>query len=117
MSKIVVIGAGFAGLVSAISCKRSNRENEVVVLEKLGTPGKKILVTGNGRCNYYNDNQKNRFYHSNNIDFVLGIDSEAERALNFYNELGIVPYIRDGYYYPYSKEASSIRESLLEECL
>ena len=116
MSKIVVIGAGFAGLVSAISCKRSNRENEVVVLEKLGTPGKKILVTGNGRCNYYNDNQKNRFYHSNNIDFVLGMDSEAERALNFYNELGIVPYIRDGYYYPYSKEASSIRESLLEEC-
>ena len=116
MNKIVVIGAGFSGLVSAISAKREDSRDEVIILEKLPTPGKKILVTGNGRCNYYNDKQDNRFYHSSNIEFVDSIKEQTSKVLDFYNGLGIVPYIKDGYYYPYSKEATSIRTALLEEC-
>jgi hypothetical protein len=116
MNKIVIVGAGFSGLVSAITCKRTNKDNEVIILEKLPVAGKKILVTGNGRCNYYNDKQTNNCYHSNNEEFIENITNETSKVLDFYNDLGIVPYIKDGYYYPYSKEASSIREALLEEC-
>jgi predicted Rossmann fold flavoprotein len=116
MSKVVVVGGGFAGLVSAITCKKNNPSNEVIILEKLNVPGKKILVTGNGRCNYYNSKEENKFYHSNNIDFIENIDKEAIKSLDFYNKLGIIPTIKDGYYYPYSKEASTIRNALLEEC-
>ena len=68
MNKIVVVGGGFSGLVSAISAKKDN--SEVIVLEKRSIVGKKILVTGNGRCNYYNEVQENKFYHSSNEDFV-----------------------------------------------
>lgn len=114
LNKIVIVGAGFSGLVCAINAK--NSDNEVTVLEKLSTPGKKILVTGNGRCNYYNDKQDINNYHSSNMDFISDIKEESNKVLEFYNNLGIVPFIKDGYYYPYSKEATSIRNALLKRC-
>ena len=61
---IVVIGGGASGLAAAIKAKRSN--NKVTILEKNDICGKKILATGNGRCNYYNDNQNLENYNSNN---------------------------------------------------
>ena len=114
MNKIVIIGGGFSGLVSAISAKKDN--NEVTILEKRNIVGKKILVTGNGRCNYYNEVQDNKFYHSSNEEFVENIKDETHKVLEFYNNLGIVPFIKDGYYYPYSKEASTIRNALENRC-
>ena len=114
MNKIVVVGGGFSGLVSAISAKKDN--NEVIVLEKRNIVGKKILVTGNGRCNYYNEVQENKFYHSSNEEFVSNIKDDTHMVLDFYNDLGIIPYIKDGYYYPYSKEASTIRNALEKKC-
>ena len=114
MNKIVIVGAGFSGLVCAINAKKGN--NEVLVLEKRNTPGKKILVTGNGRCNYFNDKQDINKYHSSNNDFLENIADESSKVIEFYNDLGIVPFIKDGYYYPYSKEATSIRNALLNKC-
>ena len=114
MNKIVVVGGGFSGLVSAISAKKD--DNEVIVLEKRNIVGKKILVTGNGRCNYYNEVQENKFYHSSNEEFVSNIKDDTHMVLDFYNDLGIIPYIKDGYYYPYSKEASTIRNALEKKC-
>ena len=114
MTKVVIVGAGFSGLISAITIKRNNSNIDVTILEKLGVPGKKILATGNGRCNYYNDNNSLDHFHSDNESFIDGLDTNM--VLDFYNSLGIIPYIKDGYYYPYSKEASSIRNALLNEC-
>ena len=114
MNKIVIVGAGFSGLVCAINAKNDN--NEVLILEKRNIPGKKILVTGNGRCNYFNDKQDINKYHSSNNDFLENIADESSKVIEFYNDLGIVPFIKDGYYYPYSKEATSIRNALLNKC-
>ena len=47
--KVVVIGGGPAGMVSAISAARN--KNEVVLLEKNNSLGRKLLITGKGRCN------------------------------------------------------------------
>ena len=48
--KVLIIGGGPAGMLSAISA-RQNRENEVIILEKMPFLGKKLLITGKGRCN------------------------------------------------------------------
>ena len=59
--KIAVIGGGPAGITAAINAKSSN--NQVYVFEKNKDVGKKLLITGNGRCNYNNEDQNIRHYH------------------------------------------------------
>lgn len=49
--KVVIIGGGPAGMMAAISCKEHNPSYDVVILEKNNTLGKKLLITGKGRCN------------------------------------------------------------------
>ncbi len=115
MKKIIIIGAGFAGLVSAINVKNDN--NEVILLEKNKEVGSKILVTGSGKCNYYNEDISLDKYHSNN-DLKDYIDLfELEKTKDFYSSLGIIPYIRNGYYYPITKESKTIRDTLYNECI
>ena len=112
---IVVIGAGASGLVASIFAK--NESNNVTVLERFDKSAKKILVTGNGRCNYWNEDFDNKYFHSNNNDFIKEVNTLENRnkALAFFKSIGIVPTIKNGYYYPMSKEASSVRKALLNE--
>ena len=51
MYDIAIIGGGAAGLMAAISAKSANSAKTVVILERLDKTGKKLLATGNGRCN------------------------------------------------------------------
>ena len=53
LKKILIIGAGASGLISAIYAKKTG--NEVTLIEKNEICGKKILATGNGRCNFWNE--------------------------------------------------------------
>ncbi|MBO5414902.1 MAG: aminoacetone oxidase family FAD-binding enzyme [Bacilli bacterium] len=112
MKKIVIVGGGASGLVTAIYAKNEN--NEVIVLEKNDICGKKILATGNGRCNYYNDNQDITNYYSKNIECLKEIITKdnLEKVNNLFTKLGIIPKIKNGYYYPLSNQASSIRNIL-----
>lgn len=113
MKRIIVIGGGASGIVAAIRAK--NNDNEVIVLERNSKCCKKLLITGNGRCNYYNDDQDLRHYHSNREDLIKCIINEdnLNRLKDFYKSIGIIPFIKDGYYYPYSNQAISIENSLL----
>ena len=117
MKKIIIIGAGFSGLVSAIKIK--NEDNEVIVLEKNEIAGKKILVTGNGRCNFLNDDFTSNHYHSiedNNFSFLIN-EKSKEKILDFIKELGIEFKTKNGYYYPFSNKALTIREALVNEAI
>ena len=98
MKKILIIGAGASGLVASIYAKEKN--NEVILLERNNECAKKILVTGNGRCNYYNENQDLKHYNSDNNELLSQIINEENRTeiLNFFNKIGIVPKIKNGYY-------------------
>ena len=111
----IVIGAGASGLVTAITLAR--RGLSVTVFEQLDNSAKKILVTGNGRCNYWNEDFENIHFHSNNTNFIESINTEENRkqVLSFFDGLGIMPTIKNGYYYPMSMQASSIRDVLLDE--
>ena len=112
MSKIVVIGGGASGIMAAII---ASINNEVTLLEANEKCGKKILLTGNGRCNYWNSDISIDKYNSDDIEVLNNIIDEnlVKEVLNILNQLGICYKIKNGYYYPYSNQASSIRNLLL----
>ena len=112
---VIVIGAGASGLCSAIVMARNGVN--VTVLDKLSVSGKKLLVTGNGRCNYWNEDFDNKHFFSNNSNFINDVNTLENRkmVLDFFDSIGIVPVIKNGYYYPMSMQASSVRDSLILE--
>lgn len=115
MKKVIVIGGGASGLVAAINAARGG--NEVIILEKNSNCGKKILVTGNGKCNYFNVDMTYKHYDSNNKELLNSIinDNNKKMVLNFFDSLGIIPNIKNGYYYPHSNQAVTILNALMLE--
>ena len=111
--RIIVIGGGASGIVASIFAKRDN--NEVIVLEKNSRCLKKLLITGNGKCNYFNDDFSFEHYYSNSNDLSFINDSNKKRVLDFFSSIGVVPRIRNGYYYPNSNQSYSVHNSLLKE--
>ena len=117
MKKTIIIGGGASGLTAAINAKED--DNEVIILEKNSDVGKKILVTGNGKCNYFNEDQDINHYHSNNKELVKNFitSDRIKKVLPFFESIGIIPFIKDGYYYPNSNQAISLRNALEIECI
>lgn len=113
--RIGIIGGGAAGIIAAITC--SNENNEVIIFERNQECGKKILMTGNGRCNYWNDDQELFHYESSTPDLIEQLIDEdnGNCVLNLFKKLGIVPKIKNGYYYPFSNQATTIKNALLLE--
>jgi len=115
MQEVVIIGGGASGLVAAITAAKKGKK--VTILEKNNIMGKKILVTGNGRCNYFNEDQDIKHYRSQNLELLEKIitKSSIEKVLQFFKEIGIEPKIKNGYYYPFSNQAVSIQNALITE--
>lgn len=114
MSRVIVIGGGASGLVAAIYAAQTN---DVVLLEKNSKCGKKLLITGNGKCNYWNEDFNVSHFNSSNLDLLKKIISadNKNKILRFFDEIGIVPRIKNGYYYPMSNQAISIQTALLKQ--
>ena len=113
--KVGIIGGGASGMMSAILL---NREGfDVTILEKNSTLGKKILMTGNGRCNYFNQDIDVDKYYTSDYEFLKTIVNEENilKAKEFLNSLGLVPRIKNGYYYPMSNTATSVLNAFLTE--
>lgn len=113
---IITVGAGAAGLAAAISAKRNNRDLKIAILEAQSKAGKKILVTGNGRCNLTNTNVSKEFYHGSfDVSKILNRLS-AEKLINFFSTLGLVCDTEaNGLVYPHSRQASAVLDVLLME--
>lgn len=111
--KIVVVGGGASGLIAAITAKRNGAD--VLLLERNDRVGKKILATGNGRCNYTNINLSNINYHGKNPKFTyspLG-SFNVDMTINFFERLGITPFVEEGgKVFPMSLQSSSILDVL-----
>ena len=87
------------------------------ILEAQDRPAKKILATGNGKCNYTNEKMALSCYRSAFIGQAEDVLSQypPSAAITYLKELGIWPSERDGYYYPSSGQAASVAECLLME--
>lgn len=112
MRHVAIIGGGAAGMMAAITAAREGVK--VTILEHKDRIGKKILSTGNGRCNFTNTFQTPACYRSDNRDFAWNIIQKfnVEKTISFFKELGIYPKDRNGYLYPYSDQAAAILEVL-----
>ena len=109
--KVGVIGGGAAGIMSALfACKKND---QVTVIEHNDKLLKKILSTGNGKCNFTNINISSKHYHGNKevMEYINRFNQYD--TIRFFNEIGVFEYIRDGYVYPNSEQAASIRNALL----
>lgn len=115
---VLVAGGGASGLMAAIAAASCGKS--VVILEKNAFPGKKLNATGNGKCNLTNLSMSKKFFNDNASDFVekalAGFD-EKDTVRFFRDSLEIPVFERNGYIYPRSEEASSVREALTREAL
>lgn len=114
MNKVIIIGGGASGLMAALACQKEG--SDVVILERNQKLGKKILATGNGRCNFTNVDATE--LHYNHPYFVKPVFEQMspKKTLTFFEELGIIPKVEDeGKTYPLSEQASSIVDVLVYE--
>ncbi|OQX75107.1 MAG: hypothetical protein B6D59_00170 [Campylobacteraceae bacterium 4484_4] len=112
--KIAIIGAGAAGLVAAITAAKRGRE--VHLFEKNPQPAKKILASGNGRCNISNTDLTLKHYHGNNPQFVQKALRyfDFQKMQNFFRSIGLLLQVKsDGRAYPLSNEARSVYDLLI----
>ena len=112
-TEIAVIGGGASGLMAAITAKKLGKE--VIILERKDRILKKVLITGNGRCNITNVNANISNYFGKNISSVENILNRftPQDTMDFFNELGIVSNEENrGKVYPLSGQASSVVDAL-----
>ncbi len=113
MKRVVVIGGGTSGLFVCIQLKKNCPEIEVVLVERLERIGKKILATGNGRCNFSNSHVNSIKY--NNPTFVSPIIGQLNYSdlCNKLEEMGLmIMEDSEGRAYPYSESANSFLDIL-----
>lgn len=115
-NRIIVVGGGAAGMMAAIVAKRNG--SDVILLERNDRVGKKLLTTGNGRCNYTNLYTSLNNYHGEDTSFIEDALCEfnVNKTIEFFEKLGITPATEDnGKVYPLSFQASSMLDVLRYE--
>ena len=110
---IAIIGAGASGLAAAVAAAPNA---SVCVYEKQNMAGKKLLVTGNGKCNLLNEEQDMGHFHSRNPEEAQEVLSRVRTSeiKDFFAEIGILTTSRNGYLYPMSEQAKSVQTALVE---
>lgn len=116
--KTAIIGAGAAGLAAAVFAARQNPKAEVTVLEGNERAGRKILSTGNGRCNLSNTSISPANYVSENPPFVeAALEGRGfDFVRDFFASIGVPLTLEDGRAYPRSMRAGSVVDALRFEC-
>ena len=113
---ILVAGGGAAGIMAALTATE-NGKGKIFIIEKMGQLGKKILATGNGKCNYTNYYQAKECYRGNDVSFAWKALQKFgyKETISLFKSYGIIPYDRDGYVYPLPGQASCVRDILERE--
>ena len=98
--QVIIVGGGASGLTAGIMAARNGAA--VTILEQNEKPGRKICVTGNGRCNLTNQDMSWKYFHGEHPEFAKKILAQfsLEDTLRFFDELGIVVIEKKGWLYP-----------------
>ncbi|WP_303820864.1 aminoacetone oxidase family FAD-binding enzyme [Ruminococcus flavefaciens] len=112
ITDIAVIGGGASGFAAAIEAKTALPKARVVILEKLDRVGRKILATGNGRCNLSNINLSADHYHGS-VKNVMRIIGATPSAKEFFGSIGVICTAdTKGRIYPKSNSAATVLSAL-----
>lgn len=116
MNRVIIIGAGASGLMAGLVASENGAD--VTILERNDKIGKKLLATGNGRCNYSNVNTSIENFHGRNSRFAYSAFSQFDvyQAIYFFESIGITPRIEEsGKVFPASLQSSSMIDVFLYE--
>lgn len=116
MNRIYIIGGGAAGIAAALSAAQENPHAQITILEGLDRVGKKILATGNGRCNLTNAFISPMHYHTRHPERLAQLlsDMPSSRTLDFFQSIGLYCVTEEmGRIYPYCRQASMVLDILL----
>lgn len=115
---VIVIGGGASGMMAAITAARNGKT--VCIIESEERLGRKILATGNGKCNMTNMAVDASCYRSDSLtedgtdnsimNVIRRFDNKA--VIDFFREEGLLVREREGYVYPYSEQAASVLDTL-----
>ena len=111
--KIGIIGGGASGTFLAIRLKESNPSFEVTIIEKNDKLLKKILVTGNGRCNYANTGDLTNKYNNELANKLLE-EFKSQDIIDVFDTYGVHPYAIDNLIYPVSLNAQTVAIQLIK---
>ena len=113
---VLIAGGGASGLCAAIAAARNGAA--VTVIEKSDSCGKKLSMTGNGRCNLANLNVSQSDYNDEARGRMKNWLNEfgVNKVTEFFASLGLVIVGEDGYLYPISGQATSVVAVLMNEC-
>ena len=107
-------------MMAAVTAAREKAA--VTVYEHRSEAGRKLLMTGNGKCNLTNMRMGLSYYYCDSArgqqmirSVLAGFDEK--RTLAFFHEIGMLTCDRDGYVYPLSEQAVTVRDVLVRECL
>ncbi len=108
--KTIIIGCGASGAF----CGMTTKGDDVAIIDAEFTPAKKLLVTGNGRCNLTNLNINSNFYNVN-IDKFLN-KFNLNDTLNYFKNIGLITYAdEEGRMYPISNSAKSVQDCIINK--
>ncbi len=118
MSKILVVGGGAAGMMAAVTAER--RGKNVLLLEKNEKLGKKLFITGKGRCNLTNSAEVEELFNAvvSNPKFLYSsfYSFTNEQVIGFFEELGVKTKVeRGGRVFPESDHSSDVIRALEQE--
>lgn len=120
-TKIAVIGAGASGLMAAYKAastiKAQGKKTSIIVLEGNPKAGKKLLATGNGRCNLTNANITAKNYHGDSLAKDIIVEFSHEKIIDEFEKLGILCHTDDcGRVYPANFQAAAVLKGLRLYC-
>lgn len=116
MKRIIVVGGGASGMMAAIAAARNGAS--VTLLEAMERTGKKLLLTGNGRCNLtHMDDHPEFSCFGAETEFIRSVMQQflPGKVRDFFEELGLLTMEKNGYVYPVTGQASSVHEVLMTE--
>ena len=108
---VIIAGAGPSGMTAALYC--AGKGLKVLLTDRNAQAGRKLLVTGNGRCNLTNTEQDMTDYRSEDPELAWRMvrSFHEQKTMEYLRDLGLHLTDRDGYIYPFSNQAATVREA------
>ena len=102
-------------MCAALEAKYTEPSIDITIFERLPKIGKKILATGNGRCNFTNENLSPSHFYGNPLFLRQVLTSSYADSEQYFRSLGLLSYHEEGRIYPRSQQATALRDVLADK--